>query len=165
MTKRIFGLISLTSALVLTLSACTTSTSATISSEKAVEQIPSSTASASPEQSPDLLKEHAEILGQSYEPFQILNEVKSVGSTTLRIGKLPEGCDSVGFMISCEPTSEWNVLLPSGAKAGSSDCDSNSGFFASISVPKQQINADEVQLELTEKVPVWVTVFATNEIE
>lgn len=159
MTKRLFGIISLASVIALALSSCSPSTSP----ETALGEIPSSDTSASTSESPDPLKKHAEFLAQSEDSFQILNETHSVGSTTLRLGDLPGGFDSVGFIISCDATSPWEIILLGGSKTGASGCDSNSEIYTSLSTPAHQINTNEVQLEFKEPVGVWVTVYATNE--
>lgn len=111
-------------------------------------------------------EEHKKLIEDFDDPSEIVSQVESNGSVKLRIGDLPARYDSVGFMVSCTGTSEWEVQFSNGSSFGGSNCgDDVPGSTASISLPITQLTEEEAWLDIEGEVKVWATVFATNEPE
>lgn len=153
MTKRTLGVVSILAAATLLLGACTSGSTTATDSSPSTSSAPNAA---------EAYKVHAESLQSFAKPSQVLSEVESDGSSQLSINKVPAGFDSVGFMVSCEGSSTWDIALSSGTKLGGSDCGDDSSFVSSISVLSKDLGAKEVQLELSGDVKAWVTIFATN---
>lgn len=111
----------------------------------------------------DIYKMHSESVQRLAKSSRVIGEVESIGSIELPIGEVPTGFDSVGFMVSCEDSSSWDIVLSSGVRIGASDCGADAGGIASVSILQKELNAIEVHLELCENVKAWTTIFATNE--
>lgn len=162
MTIRMFGVVSVLSAATLLLGACTGGSTPGATEAAIKTDISSSTPSAQNRTATETYKMHAESLQKLARPSQILSEVESDGSGKLPIREVPAGFDSVGFMVSCEGSSTWDIALSSGTKLGGSDCGDDSSVMSNISVLRTDLGAKEVQLELSKEVKAWATIFATN---
>lgn len=160
MTIRTLGVVSILSAATLLLGACT-SGSTSEATEPAIKT-DNSPSTPTAQKATETYKMHSESLQNLAMPSQVLSKVQSDGSGQLPISEVPAGFDSVGFMVSCEGSSTWDIALSSGTKLGGSDCGDDSSVTSNISVLSKDLGAKEVQLELSDDVKAWVTIFATN---
>ncbi|WP_141392997.1 hypothetical protein [Glutamicibacter sp. BW77] len=163
MKKSIFGAASGIAIAILLLSACTSSSTSETAAPVTTPDNSSTSPSSTVLDSAGVYKRHSESIQRLSAGNQILSEVEGNGSVQLTIGEVPDGFDSVGFIVSCEGSSSWDIALSSETNIGGSDCGDDAAAETSLSILRKELDNQEVRLELREKVKVWATVFATNE--
>ena len=106
---------------------------------------------------------HQEYLSELGKESMIIARSESKGSADIKLEAIPKTLDSVGFLVSCTPATEWEIQYSDGSLIGSSDCNDAPQPTAIIEIPTEQIKGDRVKLKIKNGTESWVTVYATTE--
>lgn len=112
----IYGLLAGLATVSLALTGCTNSGESDSASSPctstATTRVISETADGSP------FEEHKTFIDAFVEPSEIISQVEGNGSVDLPVGDLPAKFDSVGFMVSCTGSAEWEIEFSNGSSIG-----------------------------------------------
>ena len=93
----------------------------------------------------------------------MLAQYQGIGPANIKVGALPEGQKQLGATVSCSGTDDWKVTFI-GKKHpgwGSSGCSMDVGNTVSYPVV-DPTKEQTVDVEVSDGVRVWVTLFSTK---